>query len=83
MVNTKLMKMAVMANALSAQAASLASMILAYAEEQNVSPIPAKTLINRIKMTQKPKARKAKRGGKRTKKVAAAKVEEAPKAEDK
>lgn len=80
MQNNKLMKLAVMANSLSAQAAALASTILAFIEEQNVAAGGRKNAIKLIKKMQaKPKVKRAKRVAKRTKKVA----EEQPKVEEK
>ena len=85
----ELFKLQAMANRLIADATLLSTTVLGLAEqEDDISSLlarPTRT-VRKLHLDDKPKMkkqRKAKRGGKRTKKVAAAKVEEAPKAEDK
>ena len=85
----ELFKLQAMANRLIADATLLSTTVLGLAEqEDDISSLlarPGRT-VRKLHLDDKPKMkkqRKAKRGGKRTKKDVAAKVEEAPKAEDK
>lgn len=83
----ELFKLQAMANRLIADATLLSTTVLGLAEqEDDISSLlarPTRT-VRKLHLDDKPKMkkqRKAKRGGKRTKKDVAAKVEEAPKAE--